>query len=72
MENLIHSLVDHPHRGSIARESAEFDETIYEVLYGSGRRKTHRVLFRVIEEENLIEIIGVRHHSQRDLTPDDI
>jgi len=72
VQDLVDSLADNPHRGALARESESFEEAIYELNYGSGRRKTHRILFRIIEDENLVEVVGVRHTAQRDLTPDDI
>jgi len=44
--------------------------TTRELHYGSGRRTTHRVLFRVLEH-NVVEVMAIRHFAQQDVTPDD-
>lgn len=72
IENAIDSLGLNPERGSIARESDAFDETLRELFYGSGRRKTHRIVYRIIEDDDCVEVLAVRHFAQRDLTPDDV
>jgi hypothetical protein len=40
------------------------------MLYGSGRKKTHRALFRVQDER--VEVMLIRHAAQRDVDPADI
>lgn len=72
IESAIDSLAHNPERGGIARESDAFEDTIRELSYGSGRRRTHRILFRILEDEKLVEVIAVRHTSQRDVTPEDL
>ncbi len=66
------TLATQPDRCPLARESAAFDFEVRELLYGSGRKKTHRILFRINDDESVIEVIGVRHFAQRDLAPDEI
>jgi len=63
------SLAANPERCAIARESEHFAYELRE-LYGSGRRKTHRALFRVVGDR--VEVLTIRHVAQRDLTPDDL
>ena len=67
---LIQSLKDNPQRFGLAHESDEFPYELREMLYGSGRRKTHRVLFRIVG--NLVEILVVWHHSQQDVGPENL
>lgn len=69
-QEAIASLARDPDRCSIARESLQFAFEIRELLYGSGRRKTHRALFRIVA--NRVEVMAIRHVAQRDLTPDDL
>lgn len=54
----------------LAHESAEFPFELRELHYGSGRRTTHRALFRVVDD--CVEVLAIRHHAQRDVSPDDI
>lgn len=69
-EKVLSTLDENPERFSLARESDRFPYEVREILYGSGKRKTHRALFRITG--NRVEVIFVRHHAQRDVTPDDI
>lgn len=64
------SLKTNPSRCGVAHESECFDFEIRELLYGSGRRKTHRALFRIVGDR--VEILAIRHVAQRDLNPDDL
>ncbi len=68
----ISTLIENPDRLPLAPESRAFPFDVFELHYVSGRRKTHRVLFRIGEADSLVQVIGVRHSAQRDLTPDDI
>lgn len=40
-----------------------------ELHYGSGKQKTHRALFRVFGDR--IEVLAIRHHAQRNVSPND-
>lgn len=70
VQSAIHSLAENPDRCHLAHETERFDQDVRELLYGSGRRKTHRVLFQV--EGSVVNVIAVRHFAQRDFTPDDM
>lgn len=59
-----------PHSHPLAHESDDFPFEIRELLYGSGRRKTHRILFRI--ENDLVKVLAVLHIAQADLTPGDV
>jgi hypothetical protein len=64
---LLESLSINPERFGLAHESDFFDDEVRELLYGSGRRKTHRALFTI--NGRRVEILSVRHIAQRDITP---
>ena len=64
------SLEENPDRFGLAHESAEFPTEIREMLYGVGRRKTHRAIFTIRPDKVVVH--AIRHLSQRDLTPDDL
>ena len=66
----LRSLTEDPKRCSLAHESEQFPFEVRELLYGSGKRITHRALFRVSEDR--IEVLAVRHHAQKEITPEDI
>lgn len=68
----LQKLARNPERYSLARESSAFDFELRELLDGSGRKNTHRVLFRILSEERVVEVVSLRHAAQRDLTPDDV
>ena len=66
----LESLEENPERFSLARESSRFPVEIRQLLYGVGRRKTHRAVFSV--HEHRVVIRAIRHLSQRDLQRDDL
>ena len=59
-----------PHRFGLIHESHRFPFELRELLYGSGRRKNHRTVFRIIGDR--VEVVAIRHLAQRDLDPTDI
>jgi plasmid stabilization system protein ParE len=59
----------HPELGGLASESAKFDFELRELCYGSGRRVTHRALYRIVG--NTVEVLTIRHHAQRPVEPGD-
>ncbi len=63
----LETLEENPHRGGLARENDKFEFELRELHYGSGKKSTHRALYRVIG--NRIEILSIRHHAQRDVGP---
>lgn len=70
IEAAINSLAFQPERCGLAHETDAFAFDLREMLYGSGRRKTHRILYRI--EAATVEVIAVRHAAQRDLMPEDV
>ena len=44
----IASLANNPDRCGLAHESDQFGFETRELLYGLGRKKTHRILFRIL------------------------
>ena len=59
-----------PDRFSVIHEDDEFGVEFREMLYGSGRRKTHRVIFAIRPDAVIVH--AVRHFAQDDLTLDDL
>jgi plasmid stabilization system protein ParE len=66
----LESLRERPDRLPLATESDSFPFELRRLLYDSGRRKTHRALFRITGD--VVEVIAIRHVSQRDLEPGDV
>ncbi len=69
LEQSLASLEDHPERCGLARENDAFSFTVRQLLYGLGRKKTHRAVFEVRGSE--VIVYAIRHVAQQDLTPDD-
>ncbi len=66
----IRSLRQSPERCRHASESDLHPTGLRELLFGIGRRPTHRIVFTI--EEGEIRIVRVRHTSQRVLGEDDL
>ena len=66
----IADLSENPERNSQSRERDRFAYAIRDVLFGLGRRPTHRAVFTIRGEE--VVVLTVRHVAQRDFSPDDI
>ncbi len=58
------------HTCPLAAESPKFPVPIREVTFGSGRKKTHRILF-VVRPDAII-VYAVRHLAQDDVSPDNL
>ena len=63
-------LETNPERFSLARENDAFPIEIRQLLYGSGRKKTHRAVFSVHEDRVVIR--SIRHFARRDLQSDEL
>src|SRR5438477_8604739 len=61
MEKALDSLQTMPRRHGLARESAEFEEEIRQMLYGR-RRGMYRVLF--VARGNVVRVLHVRHGAR--------
>jgi plasmid stabilization system protein ParE len=66
----LETLEKNPFRGSFSAENEMFDFELREIYYGSGKRITHRALYRVFE--NTVEVLSIRHHAERALRRDDL
>ena len=70
MAKAVADLSKNPERHSQSREKDRFDYEIRDLLFGLGRRPTHRAVFTIRDDE--VVVMTVRHLAQRDLSPDDI
>jgi len=59
-----------PERCPLARESHKFPFEVRQLVYGLGRKRTHRAVF-TIHEETVI-VLTIRHLAQRDLELGDL
>ena len=66
----VNSVDDNPLQYALARESEFLPVELRQMLYGSGKRTTHRILF-VIREQTIV-IYQIRHVGMRDVTADDL
>lgn len=64
------SLEDNPKRCGLARENDAFPFDLRQLLYGLGKRATHRAVFAVHPKKVVVH--AIRHLAQRDLTLEDI
>lgn len=67
----IESLSQMPKRCPLARENEYFSQEVRQLLYGRGRN-SYRVLFTILEEQNVstIRILHIRHASQQTIGED--
>lgn len=63
-------LEQNPQLGGLAPENGKFDFELRELCYGSGKRLTHRALYRILDDT--VEVLSIRHHAQRPIRPDDL
>lgn len=59
----LETLKKNPRRGGLALENELFDFELRELHYGSGKRSTHRALYRVMGD--VVEVLSIRHHKQQ-------
>ena len=64
------SLATNPERCGLAPENDAFPFTVRQLLYGLGRRVTHRAVFEVRGNEVIVH--AIRHLAQQDLAAGDI
>lgn len=65
----LHGLQEKPDRFGLAREDSSFPVSVRQLLYGAGRRVTHRALFTI--RDDMVYVFSIRHVAQKDLSPDD-
>lgn len=66
----LESMTADPERFPLASESDDLEFELRELHYGSGRRPTHRALFRI--KGDAVEVLTIRHAAQRDVTAADL
>ena len=66
----IAELSENPDRHGESRESDSFSYEIRDLLFGIGRRPTHRAVFTI--RGNEVVVLTVRHTAQRDISPKEI
>ena len=64
----IQSLSFMPDSYPFSRENAFTEWELRELYFGTGRRPTHRVVFRIVN--GIVEVLTVRHLAQQDVEPD--
>lgn len=66
----LEKLKDDPLRGVVAAENNLFEFELREIYYGSGRRITHRALYRIVNDT--VEVLTIRHYAERPLKRGDL
>jgi plasmid stabilization system protein ParE len=66
----LENLTDDPRRGAVAAENNLFEFELREIYYGSGKRITHRALYRIVNDT--VEVLTIRHHAERPLERGDL
>lgn len=66
----LESLRNNPLRGSLSAENRKLGLELRELHYGSGRRKTHRAVYLIVDD--IVRVVAIRHHAQRDLRREDL
>lgn len=64
------ALDENPEQYAVARETEFLPVELRQMLYGSGKRISHRILF-VIRERQVV-VYQIRHVSMRDVNTDDL
>ena len=67
LNSTLRRLRENPDQFPLAHETETFPYRLREVLFGAGRRKTHRILFVV--RPNAVVIYAIRHVAQNDFDP---
>jgi plasmid stabilization system protein ParE len=65
----IESLSQMPKRCPLARENKYFSQEIRQLFYGRGRN-SYRVLFTILEGQDVVRILHIRHASQQTIGED--
>lgn len=69
-EAAIGSLANNSERHGVASEDTLFSFTVRQLLFGLGRKPTHRAVFEVRGDEVIVH--AIRHVAQQSLTPEDL
>ena len=66
----LNDLCQEPERYPLAHESPLFPFPIHQLLYGVGKKKSHRALFVI--RSRAVVVLTIRHLSQQDFTPEEM
>ena len=66
----IRTLQEQPKRCSMAPETDLLPQDMRQLLFGTGRRPTHRIVFTLADD--VVTVLRVRHTSQDDLRMKDM
>ncbi|MBI2825645.1 MAG: type II toxin-antitoxin system RelE/ParE family toxin [Planctomycetia bacterium] len=66
----IRSLSQNPERCALSFESVAFRFEIRDLVFGVGKRPTHRAVFSI--RGNMVVVVAVRHLAQKELQPEDV
>ena len=69
-EAAIAALQNNPQRHPTAREDQLFEFQLRQLIFGLGKRATHRALFEL--RGGTVWVRAIRHLHQDDVTPDDL
>lgn len=70
IRNAVRSLRASPEAYALAQESDLLPQGVHQLLFGLGRRATHRILYTI--DANTVIVLRVRHASQGMLTKEDL
>ena len=71
LENAIASLAEDPLKHPFAVENKHLRIPLRQLNYGLSGKPTHRVLFEVREEHEVL-VYAIRHLSQKEISPEEI
>lgn len=70
IEQAINGLKEKPERQGLAAEDGQVPIELRQILFGIGRRPTHRVLFTI--RPDCVYVLSVLHVAQDAVGPDDL
>ena len=66
------TLATNPGLHSRAREADSFGGNLRHLPIGLGNRPTHRILFRIDDEDRVVHVLRVRHVAREDIGPEEL
>jgi plasmid stabilization system protein ParE len=70
IRNAVHSLRTSPERYPFAQERDLLPQGVRQLLFGIGRRATHRIVYTI--DAGTVIVLRIRHASQDTLTNEDL
>ncbi|MCG8587494.1 MAG: type II toxin-antitoxin system RelE/ParE family toxin, partial [Pirellulales bacterium] len=68
--NALKTLAENPQHHALAPEDHKFEFSVRQLLYGVGKKPTHRAVFRVRGDK--VVVYTIRHLHQQELASDDL